>query len=260
MASVTIDGIPAAVLARRWGVPHCAVFRTITSTLDAIHQLGAQRAGAPSGSIVLADEQTEGRGRDGRAWRSPLGGVWLGMLVRPPFPDAGVLSLRVGLVVADVVDELLGTMPAALKWPNDVLVDGRKLAGILCEARWQGDAPQWLALGIGINVVNEIPPELADAAIALHELRPDLRRIDVLDRLTPALRPLIAHRAPLTDSECAAFERRDWLRGRRMRAPLVGRAAGIRPDGALLVETDAGPGVVRDGHVELAPQSPTSNS
>ena len=175
-----LDGIPAAVLARRWGVPHCGLFRTLASSLDAIHNLGAQ--GVPAGSVVIAEEQTAGRGRDGRTWRSPLGGVWLGMLVRPPFPDAGILSLRAGLVVADVADELLGRTPAALKWPNDVLLDGRKLAGILCEARWQGDAPQWLALGIGINVANEIPAELADRAIALRELLPDVRRIDVLDR------------------------------------------------------------------------------
>ncbi len=250
MAPVTLDGIPAAALARRWGVQQCGVFRSLASSLDAIHDLGAQ--GAPAGSVVIAEEQTAGRGRDGRTWRSPPGGVWLGMLVLPPFPNAGVLSLRAGLVVADVVDELLGRAQAALKWPNDVLVDGRKLAGILCEARWQGDAPQWLALGIGINVANEIPAELADRAMALRELRSDIRRIEVLDSLVPALTRLTTHDARLTEFECAAFARRDWLRGRQIRTPLSGRAVGIRPDGALLVETDAGAGVVRDGHVELS--------
>ena len=202
--------------------------------------------------MVLAEEQTAGRGRDGRTWRSPAGGVWLGMLVRPPFPAAGILSLRAGLVLADVVDDLLGAARAQLKWPNDVLVDGRKLAGILCEARWQGDAPQWLAIGIGINVANEIAAELADRAITMQEFRPGIRRIDLLDRLIPALRPLTTHHAPLTEHECAAFARRDWLRGRHIRAPLAGRAAGIRPDGALLVDTGAGTTMVRDGHVELS--------
>jgi BirA family biotin operon repressor/biotin-[acetyl-CoA-carboxylase] ligase len=252
VARLEIDGIPATppVLARRWGVPQCGVFRTLSSSLDAIHELGAQ--GAPAGTVVLAEEQTAGRGRDGRTWRSPLGGVWLGMLLRPPFPAAGILSLRAGLVLADVVDDLLAAARAQLKWPNDVLLDGRKLAGILSEARWQGDAPQWLGIGIGINVANEIPSELSDRAIALQELRPGIRRIDLLDRLIPALRPLTTHHAPLTDHECAAFARRDWLRGRQIRTPLAGRAAGIRPDGALLVETDAGSGVVRDGHVELS--------
>ena len=259
MARLAIDDIPAAVLARRWGVPQCGVFRTLPSSLDAIHDLGAQ--GAPSGTVVLAEEQTAGRGRDGRTWRSPPGGVWLGMLLRPPpaLPAAGVLSLRVGLVLADVVEAVLGVRPTALsgpraglKWPNDVLIDDRKVAGILCESRWQGDSLLWLAVGIGVNVANEIPPELGDRAIALRDVRPSVRRIDILDQLVPALLRLTAHGAQLTQFECAAFARRDWLRGRQIRAPLAGRAAGIRPDGALLVDTGAGTTMVRDGHVELS--------
>ena len=259
MAPLAIDDIPAAALARRWGVPQCGLFRTLPSSLDAIHDLGAQ--GAPSGTVVLAEEQTAGRGRDGRTWRSPPGGVWLGMLLRPPpaLPAAGVLSLRVGLVLADVVEAVLGVRPtslsgprAGLKWPNDVLIDDRKVAGILCESRWQGDALQWLAVGIGVNVANEIPAELGDRAVALADVRPSVRRIDVLDQLVPALLRLTTHGAELTQFECAAFARRDWLRGRQIRTPLAGRAAGIRPDGALLVDTGAGTTMVRDGHVELS--------
>lgn len=257
MARLDVDGIPAAALARRWGVPQCGLFATLPSSLDAIHDLGAQ--GAPAGTVVIADEQTAGRGRDGRTWRSPTGGVWLGMLLRPPLPAAGVLSLRIGLVVADVVEAVLGVRPtslsgprAGLKWPNDVLVDDRKVGGILCETRWQGDTLQWLGAGIGINVANEIPVELVGRAIALRDLRPAARRIDVLDLLVPALLRLEAHGAQLTEFECAAFARRDWLRGRHIRAPLAGRAAGIRPDGALLVDTGAGTTMVQGGHVELS--------
>ena len=257
MARLTLDEIPAAALARRWGVPQCGVFRTLTSSLDAVHDLAAQ--GAPSGTVVLAEEQTAGRGRDGRTWRSPIGGVWLGVLLRPPLPPAGVLSLRIGLVLADVVEAVLGVRPtalsgprAALKWPNDVLVNDRKVAGILCESRWQGDALQWLGVGIGINVANDVPLELADRAVSLRELRPIVRRIDVLDQLVPALLRLTTHDARLTEFECAAFARRDWLRGRQIRTPLAGRAAGIRPDGALLVDTGAGTTMVQGGHVELS--------
>jgi len=208
---------------------------------------------------VLAEEQTAGRGRDGRTWRSPAGGVWLGVLLRPPLPAAGVLSLRIGLVLADVVEAVLGVRPtslsgsrAGLKWPNDVLVDDRKVAGILCESRWQGDALQWLGVGVGVNVANEVPAELSGRAVSLRELRPAVRRIDVLDLLVPAMLRLATHDAALTEFECAAFARRDWLRGRQIRAPLPGRAAGIRPDGALLVDTGAGTTMVRDGHVELS--------
>ena len=250
MARLEIDGVPAATLARRWGVPQCAVFRTLPSSLDAIHDVAAQ--GAPSGTVILAEEQTAGRGRDGRTWRSPVGGVWLAMLLRPPVSTAGALSLRIGLVVADVVDELLHAPRGQLKWPNDVLLEGRKVAGILSEGRWQGETLQWLAVGVGMNVANEIPPELAGRAIALNELLPEVRRIDILDRLVPALVPLTTHHSPLTESECTAFARRDWLRGRQLRAPISGRAAGIRPDGALLVDTGAGTTMVREGHVELS--------
>jgi BirA family biotin operon repressor/biotin-[acetyl-CoA-carboxylase] ligase len=240
------------VLARRWGVPQCGVFRTLSSSLDAIHDVAAQ--GALAGTVVVVEEQTAGRGRDGRTWRSPAGGVWLGMLLRPPVPVLGALSLRVGLVLADVLDDLVGrgAARAQLKWPNDVLVDDRKIAGILCEGRWQGDALQWLGIGVGVNVANAIPGDLAGRAIALNELLPEVRRIDVLDRLVPALVPLTTHHAPLTESECAEFARRDWLRGRQIRAPLAGRAAGVRPDGALLVDTGAGTTMVREGHVELS--------
>ena len=252
MARVTLDGFPANLLARRWGVPQCGVFRTLSSSLDAIHDLGAQ--GAPAGTVVVVEEQTAGRGRDGRTWRSPPGGVWLGMLLRPaaPVTGGGALSLRVGLVLADVVDSFVGPTRARLKWPNDVLVDERKIAGILCEARWQGDTPQWLGVGIGINVANAIPAELADRAIALQQHVPDVTRLDVLDRLVPALLPLTTHHAPLTESECTAFAQRDWLRGRQIRSPIPGRAVGIRPDGALLVDTGAGTTMVREGHVELS--------
>jgi len=259
VARLTLDDIPAAALARRWGVPQCGVFRTLSSSLDAIHDLGAQ--GAPTGTVVLAEEQTAGRGRDGRTWHSPAGGVWLGMLLRPapPLPALGVLSLRVGLVLADVVEAVLGIRPTAisgpragLKWPNDVLISDRKVAGILCEGRWQGESLQWLGIGIGMNVVNEIPAELQGRAVALRELRPSVRRIDVLDQLVPALLRLTSHGAQLTQFECAAFARRDWLRGRQLRTPLAGRAAGIRPDGALLVDTGAGTTMVQGGHVELS--------
>ena len=246
---MTLDGVPASTLARRWGVPHAAVFRTLTSSLDVVHDLGSR--GAPHGTTVIAEEQTAGRGRDGRTWRSPEGGVWLGMLLRPGHVDLGALSVRAGLVVADAVDELIGAPAARLKWPNDVLLGDRKLAGVLCETRWQGESPEWLALGVGVNVCNELPPELAHRAVALQEFVPGLRRVDVLDRLVPALAAVATGRPTLTEAECRAFAERDWLRGRELRAPAAGRARGLSPDGALLVELGTDTVAVREGHVEL---------
>lgn len=246
---MTLDGVPVSTLAQRWGVPHVAVFPTLTSSLDVVHEFGLR--GAAHGATVIAEEQTAGRGRDGRTWRSPVGGVWLGMLLRPGHVELGALSVRAGLVVADVVDELLGAPAARLKWPNDVLLDDRKLAGVLCETRWQGDMPEWLALGVGVNVGNEIPAEFAPRAVALHEFVPGVRRTDVLDRLVPALAAVATGRPTLTDAERGAFAERDWLRGRELRAPAAGRARGLTPDGALLVDLGMNTVAVREGHVEL---------
>lgn len=250
MAGVTLEGVPAAVLARRWGVPRCHLAERVGSTLDVAHDLGEN--GAPAGTVVIAGEQTAGRGRDGRVWHSPPGGVWLAVLLRPPAVPLGIVSIRAGLVLADVVDELLGAPVARLKWPNDVLLDDRKLAGVLCEGRWQGDVLQWLTVGLGVNVANAIPEALRDTAIALAERLPGVSRLDLLDRLVPALPRLATQHTGLTESECAAYAGRDWLRDRELRQPVAGRAAGLRADGALLVETIAASTAVREGHVELA--------
>src|SRR2546426_11723367 len=141
------------------------------------------------------------------------------MLLRPPppLPAAGVLSLRIGLVLADVVEEVLGVRPpslsgprAALKWPNDVLVGDRKVAGILCESRWQGDTLQWLGVGIGVNVVNGIPAGLAERAASLREFQPNPRRIDLLGRLLAPRIPLRGHRAQASGYTRAARARGAW--------------------------------------------------
>jgi len=248
VAGVTLDGIPATTLARRWGVPRCELAATLGSTLDRAHALGA--AGAPSGTVVLALEQTAGRGRDGRTWHSPPGGLWLALLLRPRTAPLGIVAIRAGLVLADVVDDLAGRPLARLKWPNDVLVADRKLAGILCEGRWQGDTPLWLAIGLGVNVVNEIPAAVRTSAIALSEVAPRVRLLDVLDPLVQPLTRLGAAAERLSEQECAAFAARDWLRDRALRGPVRGRARGVRPDGALLVENDREVAAVHEGHIE----------
>ena len=250
MTGVTFDGLPGAALVRRWGVPTCLVLPEVGSALDAIHTLGQE--GAPGGALVLAESQNAGRGRDGRTWHSPPGGIWLALLLRPQRASLGIVSIRAGLVVADVIDDLLRAPQARLKWPNDVLLHDRKLAGVLCEGRWQGDALQWLAVGIGINVVNPIPPVLRNTAIALAEAVPGVRRLDVLDRLVPPLMRLGISADRLTEREVAAFAARDWLRDRALRGPVAGRAAGVLADGALLVERPDGTTAVREGHVETA--------
>lgn len=246
---IAYDGVGPAELAARLKAPGCVSLTSVTSTLDLLHEMAAE--GAPSGTVVLADEQVAGRGRQGRAWYSPRGrGIWLGYLARPRrAPEGGVLALRVGLTVVEVL-ETLGAL-AALKWPNDVVAGGRKLAGILCEARWSGVGPGWIAIGMGMNVYGPMPAALADQAVALDELVPGVTRLAVLERLVPRLHTL-PETPTLSAAERDAYARRDWLSGRRVVRPLAGRARGVGEDGALLVETERGVERVWGGGVVTA--------
>jgi len=229
------DGVPSDTLASHLGVPMCLTLKRVASVLDVVHGLAEE--GAPDGTAVLADEQTAGRGRQGRRWYSPAGaGIWLGYLKRPgPGAENGIMALRVGLALRDVLAELGVTV--WLKWPNDLLICDRKLGGILCEARWSGAKAAWVAVGIGLNVRSPVPRELAERAIALDQVR-EVRRIEVLERLLPILGGLPAS-SELTEVEMLAYAAGDWLRGRALAQPLAGTVRGIATDGALLVETGA---------------------
>src|SRR5690348_10669072 len=169
------DGVAPADLAARLRAPSCLALATVTSTMDIVHELAAEDA--PAGTVVLADEQVKGRGRMGRRWHSPRGaGVWMGYLLRPSQSlEGGVLSLRVGLAVVQALGDLGVT--ARLKWPNDVVADDRKLAGILCEARWIKEQTSWVAVGIGMNVHGPLPAEIVDGAVSLDELYPGATRV-----------------------------------------------------------------------------------
>jgi BirA family biotin operon repressor/biotin-[acetyl-CoA-carboxylase] ligase len=201
--------------------------RETSSTNDRARALAA--AGAPHGTLVTASAQTAGRGRQGRSWSGPPGRALLCSLLLRDYDL--LLPLRAGLAVADLAGDA-----ARVKWPNDVLVDGRKLAGILVEARPQDG---WAVLGIGVNVAVELadlPPELRDRAATLG--RP-------LDGLEPALAELLGHlerrlAAPPADT-LAALRARDALRDQPVRwAGGAGTGAGIDDTGALLVRRDDG--------------------
>lgn len=120
------------------------------------------REGAPEGTVVVAASQTGGRGRLGREWSSAPGGAYVSVVLRPQVApsDAGALSLVVGLGIARGL-EALGVRPG-LKWPNDVLLDGRKLAGVLLEMSAETDRIAWVVAGFGLNVVR--PPEVDEIA------------------------------------------------------------------------------------------------
>jgi len=226
-------------------------FDRVTSTMDVMHQLASE--GAPAGTAVMAGEQFQGRGSRGRAWHSPVGGLWLSVVFQPRAVEGiEVISLRAGLAVAEAIQSLV-PKPLQLKWPNDLMLEGRKVGGVLCEARWQGDALGWVAVGIGLNVCNPIPPELSSAAVSIRELRPGVTVEEISQPILATLRELDLETGRLTLAELSRFARRDWLRGRTIREPVAGTVLGVAEDGALLVRTAAGSEIaLRSGTVEVA--------
>jgi BirA family biotin operon repressor/biotin-[acetyl-CoA-carboxylase] ligase len=224
--------------------------------MDLIHELA--EGGAEAGTVVVAGEQLQGRGSRGRPWHSPPGGLWLSALFRPPATGGlEVLSVRVGLAVAQALEYCV---PSAvrLKWPNDLMLNGRKVGGILCEARWHGGALGWIAVGLGLNIRNAIPGELRDSAIAFVEMDPNVRLESVLDAVAEAIRSLDLRQERLSAVELEHFAARSWLAGREIRQPLAGTVTGLDDDGALRVRTTQGAHVsLRHGSVELASISTT---
>ena len=232
-------------LARRLSLPRVELFAEVGSTLDIAHDRAA--AGAVAGTLIVAEAQTAGRGRMGRVWQSaPGAGVWLTLIERPVDRAAlDVLSLRVGLAVATALEPLVGET-LGLKWPNDVYRAGRKLGGILVEARWRGDVPDWVAIGVGLNV--RTPPD-QPAAIGLEST--GVSRIDALCAIVPPIHAAAQAVGPLSASELLAFAARDIARGKRVTWPVSGVVQGIDGSGALVVETAEGPTRVQAGSLVL---------
>jgi BirA family biotin operon repressor/biotin-[acetyl-CoA-carboxylase] ligase len=207
--------------------------RVTSSTNDRARELAA--SGAPHLALVTAREQTAGRGREGRTWAGSPGDSLLMSLVLRRY-DA-LLPLRAGLAVAG-----LAGPEARVKWPNDVLVEGRKVAGILVEARPQDG---WAVLGIGVNVraSSGLPEELDAASLGRDDVEETLA--ELLDRLHERLDQ------PAHDA-IADLRERDALLGRTVRwAAGEGTGAGITDEGGLRVRTAAGDEVVLAGEVHL---------
>jgi BirA family transcriptional regulator, biotin operon repressor / biotin---[acetyl-CoA-carboxylase] ligase len=212
--------------------------RLTDSTNERARQLAA--AGAPHGTLVTADEQTAGRGRQGRVWTAPpRSAVLMSVVLRE-------LDERLPLTAAVALCEAL-PVEAAIKWPNDVWIEGRKVAGILVEGRPQEG---WAVLGVGVNVTTEgFPAELAESATSLRlagvETDPDALLAGIVRSLSswlgaPPARVLQAWRSL------------DALRGERVRwTGGEGIADGIDDSGALRVETASGLVTLDAGEVHL---------
>jgi BirA family transcriptional regulator, biotin operon repressor / biotin---[acetyl-CoA-carboxylase] ligase len=207
-------------------------------------------AGAPDGTIVTASEQSAGRGRQGRTWTAPPGrALLLSAIVRDLSKRDSMLPLAVPVAVAQASDAFAASR-CDIKWPNDVWVGGRKLAGILIEGRPQEG---WAVLGIGLNVgtqADEFPDELRDSATSLAiEGEGDPGVEAVLDAVLDAMGEWL-ERPP--QDILAAWRERDALAGSEVRwSGGQGIAAGLDDSGALLVETDGGRVTLDAGEVHL---------
>ena len=226
--------------------------RVIDSTNRAARELAA--AGAPHGTLVTASEQSAGRGRGDRAWVAPAGtSVLMSLVLR----DLGEATPLVPLTAAVALCDALGgwVTDLAIKWPNDVWVGGRKVAGILVEGRPQEG---WAVLGIGLNVLTaqqDFPPGLRDSATSIAASGGGERPVEaVLGAVLGALANRLAQ--PSREVLCA-WRERDALLGSRISWDAGrGMAAGVDDSGALLVDTDDGRVALDAGEVHLDAMGP----
>jgi len=245
----------------RW-IGHHAVFKKTTGSTNS-DALALGREGAPHGTVVFAEEQRSGRGRMGRSWESARGlNLYLSILLRPTIVPAQApqLSLVAGVAVAEAL-ETLG-VDGRIKWPNDIVVGGRKLCGILTEIVAEADRVECVVVGIGVNLngeVSDFSPALRSKATSVREATG--RRVDRGAFLRALLGVFERAYGVFERSGFAGvapqWRRRSYLEGRRVDVEgvgerLAGRCLGIDDDGALLVDTGgAAPARVIAGDVTL---------
>ena len=201
--------------------------------------------GAPEGTLVVAEKQTAGRGRRGKVWESPLGtGIWMSLVLRPQImpAEASVLTLLCGLATAEAIEAETG-LSVGIKWPNDILINGKKAVGILTEMDCEMSEVHFVIPGIGINVnTTSFPPEIADIATSLYlecGKTVSRRRLvhKVLERLEEHYETFLrtgSFTAMLEDyrKHCITLGKEVHVLGRE---PFFAEALDITPEGELLV-------------------------
>jgi BirA family biotin operon repressor/biotin-[acetyl-CoA-carboxylase] ligase len=214
----------------------------LASTMD--EALALARSGCPEFTVVVADRQTKGRGRLQRSWHSVQGGLYFTMVLRPKIPtaDSALINLAAGVDIAETVRDLYG-IQAQLKWPNDLLVDGRKLCGILSQMAADPDRIEYVNLGVGVNVHNDTrqvsPPAVSVAAVAGRTVS----RADILAGFWDRFERRLA-RGGLSDV-VAQWKEKAVTLGRQVRVQTLndvceGQAVDIEENGALVLETAGG--------------------
>lgn len=237
-------------------------YPSIDSTNKQARLLASQ--GYPEGTVVVADMQTEGRGRRGRSWYSPAGqGIYMSLILRPQIPlkEISRISLMTAVALAETLQEELA-LPARIKWPNDVLIDRRKIAGILSEAITDMDGIEYIVIGIGININNpedEFPDDLRTAPTSiLAEIKQTVSRVKIMQSLLAKLEYHYALiQAGIFDETLAAGKSLSMVIGQTVSLETnnglaAGKAIDIDENGFLLV--DSGEGVIHtviSGEIEV---------
>ncbi len=250
------DNLQSVLLGRR-----LECHEKLTSTNDRARELLDLFGPAAHGAVVTADLQTAGRGRLGRLWHGTAGrSLAMSVALWPPAAAVGLTCVPLAAALAVRASLARCGVEALLKWPNDLLVGGRKIAGVLLEGRFGGDGHKGLALGIGVNLGQasaEFPPELAGSAVSVREITgeaPDPERFaaDTLLHLEPLLKLSLANPPALV-----ALARDAWAHP--VGTPLAvtagsevieGRFDGVGSEGELRLRTGTGLRVVRQGDVE----------
>ncbi|MGB8329248.1 MAG: biotin--[acetyl-CoA-carboxylase] ligase [Polyangiales bacterium] len=244
------------IITGSWG-QSSSVCETTTSTMDDAATAASQ--GAKEGHLVLADQQTRGRGAHGRRWLSPPGSdLYFSVVTRPALEPASIslVTLATGLGVRDAVASLLPGRPVLVKWPNDIWVGGRKCAGVLVESRTLGMRLDSMIIGVGLNVNRlDWPPELEGEATSLRAERGADEAFDrcevlatLLSHMERWVNLLVKDGAPVVVKAMRPVlalvgERVRWEDG-------AGVFDGIDHGGAARVRTDAGVVSLHAAHIE----------
>jgi BirA family biotin operon repressor/biotin-[acetyl-CoA-carboxylase] ligase len=236
-------------------------FETLDSTNNYAKELAAREA--PEGTLVIAETQTGGRGRLGREWNSPAGvGLYVSVVLRPLLPPMELPQITLTTAVAVVRAVRRVTMVApGIKWPNDLLMHGKKLGGILTEMETESDRIRHVVIGLGLNINNpDFPSELAGTATSLaQELGGSFSRVDLLRAWLEEFEDL--YESFLNQGFPQILE--EWKRSavtlgrmvtvRQGPREISGKAVDVAPDGALLLQTPGGE-MVRVTSGEITPE------
>ena len=244
----------------KWAGQKIFYFPVIDSTNQKAKQLGEE--GCPHGTLVIAEQQEVGRGRRGRSWECPAGaGIFMTLVLRPEIcaNNAPMMTLVAALAVSAAITKKAG-VTAEIKWPNDIVINGKKVCGILTEMSIAEGQVSYIVLGIGINAHNtDFPEEISDRATSLYlETKAHLDRAELTEEILEQFEHYYAVFMKTEELEGLAEEYNSRLvnRNRRVKVldekePFEGRAVGITVHGELMVDTEQGQRLVSAGEVSV---------